>query len=113
MARLLFGVPYRDPGCPFRLFRRDIFARIPLQSKGPFVHVEIVAKANFLGCLLGEEVPLGETARPVSTEESHSTTRGILADAWTVFHYPDFGPAVLTTASAVEPPLAEGMQTPR
>ena len=63
VARRLFGVPYHDMTCPFRLARRAIFGRIPLQSDGAFAHVEILAKANFIGCLLGEEVPLGERQR--------------------------------------------------
>ena len=37
--------------------RRDILPRIPLQSDGPMAHVELLAKANYLGCVLGEEVP--------------------------------------------------------
>ena len=59
LARVLFGVRNRDVLCPYRLMRREIFARIPLQSDGPFVHVEVLAKANFLGCILAEDVPLG------------------------------------------------------
>src|SRR5262245_25888987 len=58
LARTLFGVCYRDSACPFRLWRRDILARIPIQSKGPFAHVELVAKANFLACMMAEELPL-------------------------------------------------------
>ena len=62
LARILFGLRYHDVACPFRLFRRDILARIPIQSDGPFAHVELLAKANFLGCLMGEEVPLDVAA---------------------------------------------------
>ena len=64
LARILFGLRYHDVACPFRLIRRDIFARIPIQSDSPFVHVEILAKANFLACLMAEEVPLPLTPRP-------------------------------------------------
>jgi glycosyltransferase involved in cell wall biosynthesis len=64
LVRILFGVRYHDVTCPFRLLRREIFARFPLQSDGAFVHVEILAKANYLGLMMGEEVPL-EPARRV------------------------------------------------
>src|SRR5262249_46653834 len=50
LVRMFFGVRNQDVTCPFRLVRRSIFGRIPLQSDGGFVHVEILAKANFLGC---------------------------------------------------------------
>src|SRR5438132_4575059 len=52
--RLVFGLRLKDVDCAFKLFRRSIFARIPIQSDGSFVHAEILAKANFLGCLIAE-----------------------------------------------------------
>lgn len=54
LARWVFGVHVQDPECPFRLFRRAIFERMPLQCDGTFVHVEVLAKANFLGCWMSE-----------------------------------------------------------
>jgi glycosyltransferase involved in cell wall biosynthesis len=42
-AGLVFGVPVRDVDSAFKLFRREIFARIPIQSDGVFVHTEILA----------------------------------------------------------------------
>ncbi len=98
LARLAFGVRYRDAGCPFLLARREIFARIPLQSDSRFVHVEILAKANFLGCLLGEEVPLAYAHRQVAPEESTSPLGEILIAAKRLFQHPDFGPLVLAAA---------------
>ncbi len=61
-CRVVFALRLQDMNCAFRLFRRDIFARIPIQSRGDFVHTEILAKANFLGCYMNDEVPL--TYRP-------------------------------------------------
>src|SRR5947209_7296668 len=52
--RLVFGLRLKDADCAFKLFRRSIFARIPIQSDGAFVHAEILAKANFLGCMMAE-----------------------------------------------------------
>jgi glycosyltransferase involved in cell wall biosynthesis len=98
LARLFFGVRLRDPDCSFKLFRRSIFARIPIQSDGPFVHAEILAKANFLGCLMNEV--------PVTFREDQKTAvlpRTRWADARRVFFHPDFGPAVLSEQASKSP----------
>jgi glycosyltransferase involved in cell wall biosynthesis len=93
LARVFFGVRNRDVACPYRLARRAIFARIPIQSDGPFAHVEILAKANFLGHLLGEEVPLGDRDRPVVPEGRRGGGAGrVVREAARVFRRPDFGP---------------------
>jgi glycosyltransferase involved in cell wall biosynthesis len=91
LARILFGVRYRDVACPFRLLRREIFTRIPLQSDGPFVHVEILAKANYLGLMMGQEVPL-EPGRypPLTTEMNREEWRQMRVDAWRVIRHPEF-----------------------
>src|SRR5438552_1281834 len=49
-----YGLRLKGADCAFMLFRGSIFARIPIQSDGSFVHTEILAKANFLGCLIAE-----------------------------------------------------------
>lgn len=91
LVRILFGVRYRDVACPFRLLRREIFSRIPLQSDGPFVHVEILAKANYLGLLMGQEVSLERGHYPpLTTKVSRSEWRQIRADAWRVIRHPEF-----------------------
>ncbi len=95
LARVLFAVRNRDVLCPYRLARREIFARIPLQSDGPFVHVEVLAKANFLGCVLAEDVPLGDAQRPVRAEPRDGPGDGFIKECMHVFDRPDFGPAVL------------------
>src|SRR5206468_12751574 len=51
LLRFVYGLRLTDVDCVFKLFRRSIFARIPIQSDGPFVHAEVLAKANFLGCI--------------------------------------------------------------
>jgi glycosyltransferase involved in cell wall biosynthesis len=56
--RLTFGLRVWDVLCAFKLFRRTVIERIPIQSHGEFVHAELLAKANFLGCLMAE-VPIG------------------------------------------------------
>jgi glycosyltransferase involved in cell wall biosynthesis len=97
LVRALFAVRYRDVACPFRLVRREIFARIPIQSDGPFAHVEVLAKANFLGHVLGEELTLEVRPRPYRGD-----WRAIWGEGKRVFVRPDFGPAVLP------PPVSKG-----
>jgi glycosyltransferase involved in cell wall biosynthesis len=87
LARIFFGVRLRDVACPFRMFRREILPRCPLQSEGEFVWVEQLAKVNFAGWIFGEEIPLAVAPRG---------TRGLwrlLREAYHVFTRPDFGPA--------------------
>ncbi len=91
LARVLFGIRYRDVACPFRLLRREILAYIPLQSEGCFVHVEILAKANYLGLMMGEEVTL-QPGRypPLTTGMSHEEWQQMKRDAWRVIRHPGF-----------------------
>lgn len=91
LVRVLFGVRYRDVACPFRLLRRDIFTRLALQSQGRFVHVEILAKANYLGLMMGGEVPLEPGHYPpLTVEMSREEWRQMRADAWQVIRHPEF-----------------------
>jgi hypothetical protein len=85
--RRLFGLQVKDAECPLRLCRREVFRRIPIQSRGETVHVETLAKANHLGCLIAE-APV-TWAPPAPTDEHRK------ADRKTLFHRPDFGPALL------------------
>lgn len=100
--RVLFGPRVGDIDSKFKLFRKSIFARIPIQSDGDFVHAEILAKANFLGCLM-DEVPIAARPGPFPAhpEPPSPTPRG--KELRRVFVNSDFGPALLPT----RPPLAE------
>ncbi len=86
VARWAFGIRASDPECPFRLARRTIFAHMPIQSGGPFLEVEVLAKANHLTCYLAEE---SVTWTPPATPGSD--TVAFSEDAWLVFRNPDFG----------------------
>jgi glycosyltransferase involved in cell wall biosynthesis len=90
LVRLVFGVRLKDVDCPFKLFRRTIFSRIPIQSAGGFVHAEILAKANFLGCLMTELPVEVDTAAPAPID-----LRERRAEALRVFRNADFGPTFL------------------
>jgi hypothetical protein len=86
-AFLGFGLWVKDVACHFRLYRRSIFAHIPVQSSSCFADIEILAKANFLTCLFAEvEVTWKPAVQPAP--------RGpVWADAWRLFRNPEFGPA--------------------
>jgi glycosyltransferase involved in cell wall biosynthesis len=86
LERWVFGIRLVDSACPFKLFRRTVFDHLPLQSRGDFVHAEIVAKANFLGSVLAE-VPI-EYHRG-GTPASDPFWKD---DMRLVFRDPDFGP---------------------
>jgi hypothetical protein len=90
----LFGVRIGDIDSAFKLFRRSVFDRIPIQSDSAFVHAEILAKANFAGCVM-DEIALDVPA----TWESDPRR---FADLRRVFRMPDFGPAVLPKREPAE-----------
>jgi glycosyltransferase involved in cell wall biosynthesis len=91
LARILFAVRLRDPECLFLLARRSIFGRIPIQSDGPFAHIEILAKANFLGCIMSE-VPVSFRPRETVNPPTAGSFRQSLAELCRLFFRPDFGP---------------------
>jgi glycosyltransferase involved in cell wall biosynthesis len=94
-ARLAFGLRVHDVGCPFRLYRRVVFERIPIQSQGDFALVEVLAKANFLGCMM-TEVPVRHQPRPAKgAAEAAAVRKQIRSDFLRAFTHPDFGPPVL------------------
>src|SRR5205807_2231992 len=69
LCRAAFALRLQDVNCAFRLCRRDIFERIPIQSEGDFVHTELLAKANFLGCYLNDEVTVSHQPRAGAARE--------------------------------------------
>jgi glycosyltransferase involved in cell wall biosynthesis len=93
LARLVYGVRLRDVHSPFRVFRREVLARSPLQSDGDFALVEQLAKVNFAGYYFGLEVPLSVTPpeRPFPQQPRGRSFR----EALRVFSKPSFGPATV------------------
>jgi glycosyltransferase involved in cell wall biosynthesis len=103
LARVMFGVRLADVDCAFRLFRRSIFARIPIQSDGPFAQVEILAKANFLACMM-DEVPVSyKPDSPPGSGPLHVPARQTRREIRRLLSHPDFGPAVLPVEEAPGP----------
>lgn len=115
--RFTFGLRMFDIDCAFKLFRRSVFDGISIQSDSQFVHAEILAKANFLGCLMAE-VPIGRLGgnfRGVAQPDP-STVR-YAAEARRVFRHPMFlakGPnsagGPLPPAPAVPLPTGEDVE---
>lgn len=93
-CRWLFGLRVGDINSKFKLFRRSVFDRMVLQSDGEFIHAEILAKANFLGCLM-DEVALGDRPDPLPAPD-------VGKEMWTVFREPKFR----------TPPTAENSGSP-
>jgi glycosyltransferase involved in cell wall biosynthesis len=62
-CRLQFGLRVGDINSAFKLFRRQVFDKMVLQSDGDFIHAEILAKANFLGTLM-DEITLADKQTP-------------------------------------------------
>jgi glycosyltransferase involved in cell wall biosynthesis len=94
VARTLFGVRLRDVECAFRLFRREIFRRIPIQSDGSFALIEVLAKANFATAVMSE-VAVPHQAAAASPPLSPAERRRWRKELWQVFTHPDFGPPIL------------------
>jgi glycosyltransferase involved in cell wall biosynthesis len=107
LARWFFGVRVHDVECAFRLFRRSVFEHLPIQSNGPFAQVEILAKANFMGCWMAEapvsyNPPAGP---PLWGSLIGGETRW--TEARRVFGEPTFGP---TTPTVEVQPNSEVLQ---
>lgn len=88
IARWLFGIRFRDPECVYCLCRREILARIPIQSQGSFAPVEFLAKANFT-VPSGAELPVKCTPSPT---QPMAEGPSFFREALQVFRHPDFGP---------------------
>jgi glycosyltransferase involved in cell wall biosynthesis len=62
LVRLLLGVKVRDIDCAFKLFRRQIFDIIKLDSAGAMVNTELLALAGIHGLTI-KEVPVSHYSR--------------------------------------------------
>jgi len=62
LVRWTFGLRVRDVDCDFRLIRREVLARIPLESDSGVICVEMVKKFQDAGCRF-VEVPVSHFHR--------------------------------------------------
>src|ERR1044072_7557144 len=70
IVRIMFRIKVRDIDCAFKLFRREVFDKVTIESKKFFVDAEILAKARYLGMRL---VEIG--VRHYPRQAGHSTVR--------------------------------------
>ena len=101
-CRVLFGLRVGDINSKFKLFRRAVFDRIEVQSDGEFVHAELLAKANFLGCMM-DELVLADRHQPPPLPDVREEMRRVFRD-------PKFrSPVALLQppAAASDPPPAD------
>jgi len=75
--RWVFGIPVADTESGLFLARRSIFDRIPIQSRSLFAFVEVLAKANHTGFMLGEERVAWTPNNPESAAFSPGEASGL------------------------------------
>jgi glycosyltransferase involved in cell wall biosynthesis len=93
LANWIFGLRVRDPECPFRLYRREIIERLPIQCDSSAAQIEILAKANHLEFVMGE-VPVQWTPSSHSYPDPVDKTVG--KELRRLFSTPVFGKLVNT-----------------
>ena len=57
LVRAVFGLKLRDIDCAFKIFRREVFERLPIETVGAMVNTEILVRALAHGFTL-KEVPV-------------------------------------------------------
>jgi len=99
LIRALFGVRMGDIDTPFKLFRRAVFERIPLQSDSQFIHAEILAKMNFLGYIKGDYYGYAMEEAAIAVPPTWESDPQRWADLRRVFNAPEFAPAAAPKAA--------------
>ncbi|HJZ92883.1 MAG TPA: glycosyltransferase family 2 protein [Gemmataceae bacterium] len=108
-CRLLFGIRVGDVNSKFKLFRRSVFDRIVIQSDGEFIHAELLAKANFLGCMM-DEIVLGDRQVPPPLPDLRKELRRVFRNP--KFRSPVPTPGVPEPKRAEPPPPAPAEPQP-
>jgi glycosyltransferase involved in cell wall biosynthesis len=49
LVRMMFRIKVRDIDCAFKLFRREVFDKVTIESRKFFVDAEVLAKARYFG----------------------------------------------------------------
>ncbi|HEY6328131.1 MAG TPA: glycosyltransferase family 2 protein [Blastocatellia bacterium] len=90
LVRITFGIRVRDIDCAFKLFRREVFDKVKIESKKFFVNAEVLAKARHYGFRLAE-VGVRHYPRPAgrsTVRPSHiPSTLAELARIWIRVHF--------------------------
>ncbi|MBV8691340.1 MAG: glycosyltransferase family 2 protein [Actinobacteria bacterium] len=78
VVRALFYVPVRDIDCAFKLFRRDVFDAIDIESVGAMVNTEVMVKLGRSGAGV---VEVGVTHLPRTAGQARGATPRVVARA--------------------------------
>ena len=54
LVRIMFRIKVRDIDCAFKLFRREVFDKVTIESRKFFVDAEVLAKARYFGFRMTE-----------------------------------------------------------
>jgi glycosyltransferase involved in cell wall biosynthesis len=54
LVRIIFRIKVRDIDCAFKLFRREVFDKVTIESRKFFVDAEVLAKARYFGFRMTE-----------------------------------------------------------
>src|SRR6185369_2072102 len=100
LGRWIFGMRVNDAECVFRLARREIFRRIPIQSRTPLAHFEVLAKANHLGAWMAQ-VPVSWIP-PKAAPPDRALRRQMHAELLRLFKRPDFSAVKLIEPIGLE-----------
>lgn len=75
IVRMVFGLRIRDIDCAFKLFRRDVFEGLTLESNGAFISSELLIKLRRRGVPIVER---GVNHYPRTTGESKGAGIGVI-----------------------------------
>ena len=78
MVRALFYVPVRDIDCAFKLFRREVFDRIDIESVGAMVNTELMVKLGRSGAGV---IEIGVSHYPRQAGQARGATPRVVATA--------------------------------
>lgn len=98
LARWVYGIPLHDPFSGCKLYRTEFLRRFPIQSGGPFVHVEIAAKATFLTSIVDEVV-----LRPQPAAVTVPSLAALRSDCWRCLTDPQFTMSPTTPPASTAP----------
>lgn len=76
---LLFGLRIRDIDCAFKIYPRELFDRMAIESDGAVVDAEILLKARKLGYRIGQ---IGVSHYPRTTGEQSGARLGVVLRAF-------------------------------
>jgi len=90
LVRIVFRIKVRDIDCAFKLFRREVFDKVTIESKKFFVDAEVLAKARHYGFRM-KEIGVRHYPRPAgrsTVRPSHiPSTLWELGRIWMGIHF--------------------------